>query len=92
MGLTDIIVAQDHQKTISLCNHGEPNPHGSVILFGMGPHGKRMCNTFKLLKGGVSMSLAPKSKRAGIATNVTQTNSIILKAIREKYHNPDMIA
>ena len=33
-----------------------------------------------------------KSKRAGISTNSTQTDSMTLKAIREEYHNPDLIA
>ena len=33
-----------------------------------------------------------KSKRTGIPTNSTQTDSITLKAIREEYHNPDPIA
>ena len=46
-------------------------------------------------KRGVLMSLPPKikkSKRTGISTNSTQTDSITLKAIREEYHNPDLIA
>ena len=32
-----------------------------LSLLGMGQHGKRMCHTFKLLKGGVSMFL-PQSQ------------------------------
>ena len=31
-------------------------------------------------------------KRAGISINTAQTDSITLKAIREEYHNPDLIA
>ena len=43
------------------------------------------------------MSLPPqikkkKSERSRISTNPTQTDSITLKAIREEYHNPDLIA
>ena len=33
-----------------------------LSLLGMGPHSKKMCHTFKLFKGGVSMSLPPNQK------------------------------
>ena len=33
-----------------------------LSLVGIGPHGKRVCHTFKLLKGGVSMFLPPKNE------------------------------
>ena len=36
LGLTDILVAQGHQKIISLCNHWGPNPQGSVSIVGDG--------------------------------------------------------
>ena len=59
----------------------------------MGPHGTRMCNTFKLLKGGsFQCPFPPKSKRsqgAGNTTNLTQTDP---KALRKQYHNPHPIA
>ena len=43
-------------------------------------------------KGEFQCPFPPKSKRAGISTNATQTDSITLKVIREEYHNPDPIA
>ena len=66
-----------------------------LSLLGMGPHGKRVCHTFKLLKGGVPMFLPPKSKRskaAGNSTDPTKTDQITIKAIRKHYHNRNPIA
>ena len=87
-----ILILQDHQKIINPHNHLAPNPKDSVIIAGEGPHGKRMCYTFKLLKGRSFNVLPPKSKKskgARSSTNPTQTDSITLKAIRKQYHNPD---
>ena len=53
-----------------------------------------MCQTFKLLKGGVSMSLPPKSKKSNGARSTadpTETDPITLKPMRKQYHNPDPI-
>ena len=36
LGLMDILIAQDHQKIISQCNHWEPNLHGNIIIVGDG--------------------------------------------------------
>ena len=55
----------------------------------MGPHGKRMCYGFKLLKGGVSIFLPPSQ---GDQSGPVQRNPIILKAVKEHYHNLDPIA
>ena len=62
LGLMDILVVQDHQKIISLCNHWEPHLYSSVIVVGDGATCKRMCHTFKLLKG-VSFNVPPKIKK-----------------------------
>ena len=86
--LVNSLVLPDHQIII--------NQHDNVIIvgMGMGPHGKRMCHAFKLLKGDSSV-LSPKSKRskgAGNSKDPAQTNPIILKAVRDHYHILDPIA
>ena len=84
--LINSLVLLDHLKIISVT---------MLSLLGMGPYGKRVCHTFKLLKGGVSMFLPPKSKRtkrAGSSTDTAETDPITLKARRKHYHNPDPIA
>ena len=56
---------------------------------------KECATPLKYLKGGVSMSLPPNSKRSkevGSSTDPTQTDPITLKAIRKQYHNPYPIA
>ena len=67
-----------------------------LLLLWMGPHGKRMCHAFKLFKGGEFQCSFPtkvwRPKRAGSSTDPAQTNPIILKAVKEHYHNPDPIA
>ena len=66
-----------------------------LSLLGMGSHGKRVCHTLKLFKGGVSVFLSQKvkeTKRAGSSTDPAQTNPFILKAVKECYHNPYPIA
>ena len=36
LGLTDILITQDHQNITSQCNHWVPNPQDSVIMVGDG--------------------------------------------------------
>ena len=60
----------------------------------MGPHGKRMCHTFKLLKWGSFNVPSPQNQRNQREHESQQTQpqqTITLKAIRKEYHNPDLI-
>ena len=66
-----------------------------LSLLGWGHMAKECAMPLNYLKGGVSMFLPPKSKRSkgtGSSRYSAQTNPIILKAVRECYHNPDPIA
>ena len=56
---------------------------------------KECATPLNYLKGGVPMSLPPKSKRskrARSSANSDQTDPITLKAIRKHYYNPNPIA
>ena len=66
-----------------------------LLMLGMGRHGKRMYHAFTLFEGGVSNTFPKKSrrpKRAWSSADQAQTNPIILKSVKECYHNPDPVA
>ena len=69
--------------------------HQCYHCWGLGHMVKECAMPLNYSKGGVSMFLPPKSgrpKRAGSSTDPAQTIPIILKTIKEYYHNPDPIA
>ena len=53
--LINSLVLPDNPKII--------NQHHNDIIAGMGPHGKRVCHTFKLLKGGSFNDSSPQKSR-----------------------------
>ena len=67
-----------------------------LSLLRMGPHGKRMCHTFKLLKGesfNVPSPQNPKNQKEQESQQTQPKQTLItLKAIKEEYNNPDLIA
>ena len=84
-------------NTGSSKNNQSMQPPGTQSLqqcyhyWGWGHMAKECVTPLNYSRGQFQCPFPPKSKRTGISTNSTKTVPITLKAIREEYHNPDLI-